>query len=516
MSSPSVPLPSLSPAQRRFLYLTALVNGAAIMIVEILGAKMLAPYLGTSHFVWTAQIGVAMGSLAAGYYLGGRWADASVRLDRLFAGMLVAALYLSLTVVGVRFVAVACLDFPLPVGSLLSSLFLFFVPLSLLAMTCPFLVRFLTHQLQTVGGAVGRLSSLSTVGSLIGTALIGYLLIPLAPNSVTMVVTAGLVALMAVLHFLFWARRPAVALGAAAAIGGAGFFAVNRDLHTQYTHVKQLYRGNSNFGQLQVVETLSGGMRFYVNDYLIQNTYVPQTRQSGSVFTYALHGLARTHVENPRSVLCIGLGVGIVPSLFAREGVRVDVVEINPAVVPVAQKFFDLDVSRMNLTFGDGRQFLNRCTNHYDAVVLDAFLGDSSPAHLMTLEAFDSMRRVLNPEGVLVINCFGGTQHGKDFFLASLSKTLRAAFDHVELHAAESGNAFFVASATPLRVFRTIEPQTIHPMVREDVVRVLARTRETDPQHGRILTDDFNPVEFHDAANRERIRRSLAKSMQEL
>lgn len=64
-------LPLLSRAQRRFLYLTALVNGAAIMIVEILGAKMLAPYLGTSHFVWTAQIGMAMVSLAAGYYLGG-------------------------------------------------------------------------------------------------------------------------------------------------------------------------------------------------------------------------------------------------------------------------------------------------------------------------------------------------------------------------------------------------------------------------------------------------------------
>ena len=363
---------------------------------------------------------------------------------------------------------------------------------------------------------MGRLTALSTVGSLAGTALIGYLLIPLAPISITMVVTAGLVALIALVHFVAWGRRPAAAVATTAVLTLVSVLTVRQDLNTQYTQVKQLYRGNSNFGQLQVVETRSGSLRFYVNDYLIQNTYIPKTGQSGSLFTYALHGLARIHVESLRSVLCIGLGVGIVPSQLAGEGVRVDVVEINPAVVPVAEKFFGLDVSRLNLAFGDGRQFLNRCTNRYDAVLLDAFLGDSSPAHLMTREAFAAMRAVMTPDGVLVINCFGSTERGRDFFLASLAKTLRAAFGHVELHAADNGNAFFVASATPLRAFRTIDPQTIHPMVRDDVMAVLARTREPDPLHGRVLTDDFNPVEFHDAANRERLRRNLAKSMQEL
>ncbi|MBL9174791.1 MAG: fused MFS/spermidine synthase [Verrucomicrobiales bacterium] len=508
--------PSLSTAQRRFLYLTAFVNGAAIMIVEILGAKMLAPYLGTSHFVWTAQIGIAMVSLAVGYYVGGLWSDAAARLDRLFAAMLGAALYLALTVVCVRPVAVACLEFPLPVASLLASLFLFLIPLSLLAMTGPFLVRFLTHQLQTVGGAVGRLSSLSTVGSLGGTALIGYLLIPLAPNSVTMSVTAGVVAVVALVHFAIWGRKAVPAAVAAAAVAATAALGVQRDLGRPMTRVKQLFRGNSNFGQLQVLESSSGALRFYLNDYLMQNTYDPDTRQSGSVFTYALHELARTRVENLRSVLCIGLGIGIVPSLFAQEGVRVDVVEINPAVVPIAERFFDLDASRMNIALGDGRQFLNRCTNRYDAVVLDAFLGDSSPAHLMTREAFASMRDVLNPEGVLVINCFGDTQRGRDFFLASLTKTLRAAFTHVELHASENGNAFFVASQAPLRTFRQTDPQSIHPLVRDNVLRVLARTQETDPLHGRVLTDDFNPVEFHDAANRERLRRNLAQNMRDL
>src|SRR5437762_13692447 len=101
-----------------------------------------------------------------------------------------AAAYMALTVVVCRPVAYWCLDFKLAVGSLLASAILFFVPLALLAMTGPFLVRMITSSLAGVGGNVGRLTSVSTLGSFGGTMLIGYLMIPLLPNSVAMYVTA--------------------------------------------------------------------------------------------------------------------------------------------------------------------------------------------------------------------------------------------------------------------------------------------------------------------------------------
>ena len=75
--SPAAPEPALSRALRRYLYVTAAITGAAIMIVEILGAKMLSPYVGLSHFVWTAQIAVTLVALACGYYVGGKLADRS-------------------------------------------------------------------------------------------------------------------------------------------------------------------------------------------------------------------------------------------------------------------------------------------------------------------------------------------------------------------------------------------------------------------------------------------------------
>src|SRR5260221_9835501 len=120
----------LSESLRRFLYISAAITGAAIMVIEILGAKMLAPFVGTSHFVWTAQIAVTLVALAVGYYLGGRWVDQTPGLRRIYFCILGAAVYLSITVLMVRPVAYACPGLPLAFGSLLASTVLFFVPLA--------------------------------------------------------------------------------------------------------------------------------------------------------------------------------------------------------------------------------------------------------------------------------------------------------------------------------------------------------------------------------------------------
>src|SRR5215510_13998594 len=131
------------------------MTGAAIMIVEILGAKMLSPFVGMSHFVWTAQIAVTLVALAAGYYAGGRLADRSQNLSALYWCILIAAAALAVTVTVIEPVAYWCLDFNLAVGSLLASTILFFIPLALLAMTGPFLVRVITSSVAGVGGNVG-------------------------------------------------------------------------------------------------------------------------------------------------------------------------------------------------------------------------------------------------------------------------------------------------------------------------------------------------------------------------
>ncbi|MHB8521576.1 MAG: spermidine synthase [Limisphaerales bacterium] len=510
-------IPIVPIGLRRFLYLTAAITGAAILIVEILGAKMLSPYVGTSHFVWTAQIAVTLVALATGYYFGGRLVDRSQKLSHLYACIFLAAIYLSLTVLICEPVAYWCLQFKLAAGALLASAFLFFVPLTLLATAGPFLVRVLTVSVSGVGGNVGRLTAISTVGSVAGTVLIGYLLIPFVPNSVTMYVTAiALMALVSV-YFLIWGRksRPLLALVMGVSLGLVlGYGGVRRDAQWHLADTLELYRGNSNFGLLQVIENQFNHHRFYLNDYLTQNTFDPQSKQSLSMFTYMLHDLAHAYAPQVQDVLCIGLGVGIVPMAFAREDARVDVVDINPAVVPVASRFFDCQPDRFNLVIGDGRYFINRAARRYDAVVLDAFLGDSTPSHLLTREAFAGVQRILKPGGALVINCFGDFEPGHDFLTASLDKTLKAVFRGVRIHHAGNGNVFFVAGdQAELKILHPPNLQEIPDSVRSQVEAAFAGVAQTNPDHGRVLTDDFNPLEYYDAVNRERLRSQLAHAM---
>lgn len=514
------PPPSLGPGLRRFLYFTAGLTGAAVLIVEILGAKMLSPYVGTSHFVWTAQIAVTLFSLASGYYFGGWLVDRSARLERLYLCILAAAVYLAFTVLACESVAYTFLSLNLALGALLSSAALFFVPLTLLAAVGPFLTRALAFSFQSLGKHIGRLSAISTLGSVFGTGLIGYVLIPFFPNSVTMFTTSGLLLALVAVYFAVWGRKSGrgglVGVGIALAVG-VGALGVRAGWSRQPATMTELYRGNSNFGLIQVIETKSGSRRYYLNDFLVQNTYEPASRKSLSMFTYMLYYLARGYATNPKSALCIGLGVGIAPMQLAKAGLQVDVVEINPAIVPVARDFFGLEPEKLNITIGDGRYFVNSSKKRYDAIVLDAFLGDSSPSHLMTREAFASMRRAMSKNGVLVINSFGDFQPGKDFFLSSLDKTLKSVFRRVIIHASGNGNVFFVASD---KADLKLAPGELDPAipgpVLEQVERALGETTQAQSGSGKVLTDDFNPVDFFDARNRESHRRTLALSVRDL
>jgi hypothetical protein len=127
------------------------------------------------------------------------------------------------------------------------------------------------------------------------------------------------------------------------------------------------------------------------------------------------------------------------------------------------------------------------------------------------------MKRVLTPQGTLVINSFADLDQGHDFFAASLSKTLAAVFRSVRIHNGGEGNTMFVASDQPeLNLLRPFDFTRVHAQQVRNVQSAVAGIRETDPLRGIVLTDNFNPVEFHDAQNRENLRRNLVESVRRL
>ncbi|MCC7373966.1 MAG: fused MFS/spermidine synthase [Verrucomicrobiales bacterium] len=504
----------MSPGLRRFLYVTATLTGAAVLVVEILGAKMLTPWFGSSHFVWTAQITITLLALACGYYLGGWAVDRSRRLSLIYGGLILAACYLALTITVSNKLAAACLDLNLALGSIVASLLLFFVPLTLLAAVGPFFVRMLTTSVEGVGRAVGRLSFLGTIGSVLGVLLTSYVLVPYCRNSVAMLGTAGALVLLSAFYFAVWGlgeRGGGSVVAGAAAVAVFGFVALRREGESTMNHHVEVARANSHFGSMQVLEARDGRRRYYLNDFLVQNTYDPVDRRSLSMFTYALFHLADGYTPALRKALCIGLGVGIVPRTLAAHGASVDVVEINPAVVPLAKRWFDFDPSAVNLLIDDARHFVRVSTNRYDTIVLDAFLGDSSPSHLMTREAFSEIQRLLNPEGSLVINAFADFDAKRDFFGTSLYRTLKAVFREVRVHVSPGGNTFFVGSDRSPLVFRPPAGfDHVAPWCRGELQVALSAPTSVNEDRGLVLTDDYNPVDYFDAQNRERTRRILA------
>src|SRR6185295_11426533 len=132
---------------------------------------------------------------------------------------LAAAGYLVLTVLICEPVAYWCLDFKLAVGSLLASTILFFIPLALLAMTGPFLIRVVVSSVTGVGSTAGTLIAIGTLGSFGGTMCIGYLMLPLLPNSTSMYLTAAVLTLICAGYFAFFKRQPRAPLVTAALLG---------------------------------------------------------------------------------------------------------------------------------------------------------------------------------------------------------------------------------------------------------------------------------------------------------
>lgn len=162
------------------LEIIVFICGAVVMAYEIIGSRMLGPYVGTSMFVWTSIIGVILLSLSVGYMWGGRIADQKPRADVLSMYIFIAGLFIILS----TFIKDFILEFLLntisnvKVVSIIASVMLFTIPSVLLGMVSPFAARIKMKTVEKSGSTVGNLYAVSTVGSIIGVFLAGFYFIP--------------------------------------------------------------------------------------------------------------------------------------------------------------------------------------------------------------------------------------------------------------------------------------------------------------------------------------------------
>lgn len=182
----------------------AFTSGFIIMSVELLGGRILAPYFGSSIYVWGSVITVFMLSLAIGYLTGGRLSLRNPNLKRYGTFFITAAI----TIIPTIYFGEEMMDWVFlrqedpRYGSLIASAFLFFIPTVILGMIAPYSVRLLVENAQESGRVAGGLYFFSTLGSALGTLATSFFLVlwfevnEILLTAVAVLMTAGIIAIL--------------------------------------------------------------------------------------------------------------------------------------------------------------------------------------------------------------------------------------------------------------------------------------------------------------------------------
>ncbi len=509
-----------SRAPGPLLISTAALCGAAVMAIEILGARIVGPFFGASLFVWTALISVTLVSLAAGYASGGVLADRRsggvvLALLVLGAGLLTLLVPLERTAV-----LTTCSGLGLRSGALAAAALLFGPPLFLLGAVSPVVVRLAAPAAGHLGRTVGILSAVSTAGSFAGTLATGYLLIPwIGVTRVLAATGALLVGLAAVLMIAERRRALAAGVAALALLAAPGAPALRAVTLPNGTRATELFRKESFYGVVKVIEYSYGERRTreLTIDGMIQGGLDVADGASIYEYSYLLSWLPRAIQPLGRSCLVIGVGTGAVPRAYERGGIPTDVVDIDPAVLDAARRYFGFRVSG-DVVLEDGRTFLGRSHRTWDYLILDVFAGDLTPSHFLSAEALTLVKSRLSSGGVLGLNLIAST--GDDPFLAaSVLRTLASVFKTVTAvtladpaDPGSIGNLVIVAYDGPERPvpWDALRRQSVHPMAREALERSLGKTW-TPPSGvpGEVITDDLDPLELPAQRVREANRRAI-------
>jgi spermidine synthase len=512
-------IPAAAPTKRlfpAFLVLTALVCGALIMVVEVLGSRVIGPLFGVSLFVWTSLITVTMVALAAGYAAGGLLADRRGHPDWLYGLIGAAGALVALVPLAKGPVLKACLPLGLRAGALASSLLLFGPALLLLGCVSPYLIRIAAREMRSIGRTVGSFYAISTVGSVVGTVGAGFVLVAwLSVDQIFFLVSALLVGLALAYFALF--RRQWLALPAALLLGFTWPQARPVDkVMANGTRVQLVARQDGHYGSLKVVDYSFGARRTreMIVDGVVQGGIDLTTGQSIYPYYYLL-GLGPQRIApGGADCLVMGLGPGVIPAFYERAGVRTDVIDIDPAVVDFARRYFGFRNSGATV-IEDARYFLQTGDKRYDYIVLDVFNGDTTPTHILSLEAFRLIRARLKEGGVLALNLLGDLR-GETLKTASVVRTLREVFPTVDIYpnfdptAGEGmGNLSLFAYAGPAVAItpELFAPAAVHPMAARTLAAIPRWKFEFPPgTPAMLLTDGFNPIDCFDIRHKEQIR----------
>jgi spermidine synthase len=475
------------------------LSSAAVLVLEILAARLLAPYVGVTLEVYTAIIGTVLAGIAFGSWIGGKWADHRDP-HTLLGPLLLAGGGLSFLTIPLVDALGTGLRGATAATTVILTFAAFFAPAAVLTAVTPAVIKIQLGDLDETGRVVGRLSAVGTVGAIIGTFVTGFLLVAAVPTRPTIRVL-GVFLILLGLGTLAWLRgtRRAISGGMAVTIllAGALSFAARHpcDHESAYYCARIEADPERPSGRALWLDTLRHSYVDLDDPTYLEFTY---TQWFGDVI------VALAPEGEPLRSLHVGGGGFTMPQYLRalHAGSTSTVLEVDPLLVTLSQDELGLELhDDIRALTGDARQTVRQVDDDaYELVINDAFGGVSVPWHLATYEFLSELERTMVADGVLTTNVI---DYGQREFLRAYLATTGAVFDHVAVvgragsfgprgERGLGGNYVVVASDAPLPT-EAIE-QANQLRARADEV-LTGDALDAFVGDAVVLTDDYAPVD---------------------
>lgn len=491
--------------EKILLYFVVFITGTCVMMLELAGSRVIAPYFGTSTITWTALISVILGSLSLGYFIGGFIADKKPNYKvfslLLFLSGISILLFFLLKDALLIFISNSITNIRL--STLLGTTILFFIPNILLGTIVPFSTKLSLSSLRKTGEVTGMLYAISTIGSIFGTILTGFYLLELLGNSQILFLVSILLLLTTTLViFIKVSKNFSLLLLILILLISYWAFTKKRessyvlDKDTAYNRVRVFKYTDEKTGRPVLAletgyEEIQSAM-FLDNDNDLVHEYKKFFR------------LAGFFNPNIKKSLAIGAGAYDYPKDYLRtyKKATIDTVEIDSGLTKIAQKYFNLKSNpRMNIITQDGRIFLNESSHisqnqgKYDAIFLDAFMQAFAPPYqLTTLEATREVSFLLNKNGVLIADIAGKLDGNGTKLLEAEYNTYSKVFKNVYIFPVKNQQPHTFQNFILVATNSSKDPKSKDAKYQVYLDHLYKGSLKSSSLY---LTDNFSPVEYY-------------------
>lgn len=492
----------LNNKKQFLLPIIAFMSGFCVMVVELTAARAVAPLIGSSVYTWTSIIGVILLGLSVGSYIGGYLIDRYKSIKILAGFIFLAAFFIGLIPFILKYVSYFVLvDASLVSKILIISTMLFFLPAVFLGCLSPTILKLYSEKIENIGKKSGIISSVWSLGSIVGTFLTGFYFTGVIGTSNSFFIISAILFLLSFLSFITSGKHLVKKYILFLPLLLATFLCF-AEVKTE--NDKVVFSSESNYYKINVADYSLGGeeARFLFLDF---DSHSIENKNSENMTIYtAVPPIFSFFKDNIEEIFVIGGGSYKIAKNFSDfyKNAEITVSEIDPEVTKVAEEFFGLSKYSIKTVIGDARINLETIDKKYDIIFGDAYNSFISvPWYMTTFEFNELTKSRLKEEGIYAVN-FLSSIEGNNQFFESMLETFKKTFNNFYILAygvnkKDPQNIILIGVNSNEEISHTELINSVKKIKNGENLwnKIVPQNSLEKNQSASILTDDFAPVE---------------------